>query len=82
MSYNERIKMQGRKVDKQRQLKQLERRADNLIMNVRDYIDPFEDWLDLKVEESEQAMNDLFEVVRKGRQIRRDIEKLKKALGE
>lgn len=79
---NERIKMQGRKVEKQRELKKLERKADNLIMNIRDYIDPFEDWLDLQVEESKQAMNDLASVVRKGKSIREDINKLNKALGE
>lgn len=79
---NRRIKLQGRKVQKQRKLKELERKADNLVMNITDYIDPFEEWLDLKVEESQQAMNDLYEVVRNGRQIKNDIEQLKKELGE
>lgn len=79
---NERIKMQGRRVEKKKKLDELERKASNLIMNVRDYVDPFEDWLDMRVDEGQQAMNDLYEVVRKGRQIRDDIKKLNQALGE
>jgi len=78
----ERIKMQGRKVEKQRELKELERKADNLVINVRNYVDPFEDWLDLQVEHGQQAMNDLFDVVREGKKIRREIDKLNRELGE
>lgn len=79
---NRRIKLQGRKVEKTRKLKELERKADNLVMNITDYIDPFEDWLELQVEESQQAMNDLYDVVRTGRKLRKDINKLKEELGE
>lgn len=78
----ERIKMQGRKVEKERELKELERKADNLVINVRGYVDPFEEWLDLQIEHGQQAMNDLFDVVRKGREIRREIKKLNRELGE
>lgn len=78
----ERIKMQGRKVEKERELKELERKADNLVINVRGYVDPFEEWLDLQVEHGQQAMNDLFDVVREGRRIRREIDKLNRELGE
>jgi hypothetical protein len=79
---NERIKMQGRKVEKQKKLKELEIQADNLIGTVRDHVDPFEEWLKIDSSHALRAMQELNETIQKGRIIRGDILKLEKALGE
>lgn len=79
---NERIKMQGRKVEKRRKLKDLELKADNLVSSLRERIDPFEHWLELHTEQAQVAMLELHKVVLEGKRIQIDIRKLEKALGE
>lgn len=82
MSASERMKLQGRRSELRGELVQLEARAENHMITIRDLIDPLEDWMDLEVLRAEQAMISLRVIVQQGQEIRDKIKKINKSLGD
>lgn len=78
----ERLKLQGRAAELRQKIREFETRADNHIITVRSLIDPFEDWMDLKVDQAEQAMISLRVLVKKANEYRELLKKIEKELGD
>ena len=81
MASSERIKLLGHKAELEQRLEELETRAANHIITVRDTVDPYEDFTRIEVERAEQAMISLKALVLQARQKKEALEKIKKDLG-
>ncbi len=82
MANSERIKLQGRKAELTLEIQELETRADNHIITIRDLIDPYEDFTDIEVDRAEQAMISLKVLVKAAQEKKDMLQKIKKDLGE
>ncbi|HDH01104.1 MAG TPA: hypothetical protein ENG80_04780 [Nitrospirae bacterium] len=77
----ERLALKGRLIDKKKDYREAVRRADSLIITIRDIIDPYEeDFTDLDLARSQVAMNDLCKLKKEARDLKEQIDRMERDL--
>lgn len=79
---SERIKLLGRKAELKDKLEELELRAENHIITIRNLVDPFERFDKLKTKQALQAMKSLDSLVSQALEAREQLERVLEELGE
>lgn len=79
---SERIKLRGRRAEIKEELAELEVRADNHIRTIRDLVDPYELFTQLKTKQAYQAMKSLDIIVESAKKLESQLEQINKELGD
>jgi hypothetical protein len=69
-------------MDLQRELKTLEIRADNHIINIRNKIDPLLDFDEIEIDHAEQSVISLKVIIKEAQKIRERILKINNQIGD
>lgn len=75
-------KLRGMRMDLQRELKTLEIRADNHIINIRNKIDPLLDFDEIEIDHAEQSVISLKVIIKEAQKIRERILKINNQIGD
>ncbi|MEJ5227205.1 hypothetical protein [Thermodesulfovibrio sp.] len=77
MIKNEILLIKAKIADKKKCLKELELKADNCIITIRNLIDPYvEDFTTLKIENARTAMEDLYKLYLEAKTLKEQIKRL------
>lgn len=79
---SERIKLQGRRAELKEELQELDYRADNHISTIRDLIDPFTNFTELETDRAKQAMTSLDIIVKRAKEVKKQIAQISAELGD
>lgn len=78
---NEILMLRARLSAKKEEFKQLELKAENYIISIRETLDPYEDdFTNLEIERAQQAMQDFYILWREARKLKEQIEKMDRNL--
>lgn len=75
-------KLRGMRMDLQRELKTLEIRADNHIINIRNKIDPLLDFDEIEIDHAEQSVISLKVIIKEAQKIQERIRKINDQIGD
>ncbi|WP_020403750.1 hypothetical protein [Gracilimonas tropica] len=75
-------KLRGERMQLKQDLKTLEIRADNHIINIRNKIDPLLDFDEIEIDHAEQSVISLKVIITEAKKIRERLDKISKLIGD
>lgn len=77
----EKLKLQGRRAELKEKIEDLQFRAENHIMTIRNLVDPYENFYNLKTKQALQAMKSLDIIVDQAKEAKAQLDKINTELG-
>lgn len=75
-------KLRGERMQLEQDLKTLEIRADNHIINIRNKVDPLLDFDEIEIEHAEQSIISLKVILKEAKKIKARLEKISNLIGD